>query len=172
MPKSLKVKHEPSKVVKKDDVVLLHIFLIDESFREMTVSQSLTAKDILFAFSEEIECTVPQYFSLARPFKTKNGEQADVWIDLNLTCAELKNEFLDEDSTAPLNLLFKVKYFKPPRWHLDTRSLDLFYKQIKIGILSSQYFVPENIVVYLAAYELQIKYGDFKADRKSGSSFS
>jgi hypothetical protein len=97
-------------------------------------------------------------------------------------------------------LFFKIKYFKEPKYILDSRSLDLFFLHVffisnlirkkrkknidKISdckkknkltkyfvfllffqankaVINNIYYVPENLVVYLAAYQLQATLGDF-----------
>jgi Ran GTPase-activating protein (RanGAP) involved in mRNA processing and transport len=109
-----------------------------------------TGYDLLLQCAEELGCEAPEYFNLA----SRTDEGVDRWLDLNMSLEALGLE--EGDSVH-----FKIKYYKQPAYKLDDVSLQLFFVQTKHSILSGNFIIPERISLLLAAFQLQIFYGNY-----------
>jgi Ran GTPase-activating protein (RanGAP) involved in mRNA processing and transport len=133
-----------------DGRLSLRVHIQDHSYRMVNTYKKHTGYDLLLQCADELGCEAPQYFNLCR--RTEEG--VDRWLDLNMTLDGLGLE--EGDSVH-----FKIKYYKQPAFKLDDVSLQLFFVQTKLSILSGNYIVPERLALLLAAFQLQIFYGTY-----------
>jgi hypothetical protein len=106
----------------------------------------------------------------------KDGEEEDRWLDPGKTLAEEKVQNNDEVS-------LKIKYFKQPKVNItkcifsffdlvnlpitvlqklvDEAAIRIFYLQVKQNIINGSYPCGEKLAIRLAAYQVQLSYGNY-----------
>lgn len=48
-----------------------------------------------------------------------------------------------------------------PHYQIDTVSLELYFTQVNKEVISEKYEVPERVLIYLAAFYMQVLFGNY-----------
>ncbi len=95
-----------------------------------------------------------EYFS----FCVKQSDNSERWLKLQNS---LTQERIGENS----HLIFKLKYLKQAKKMIDPAAIHLYYLQIHHNIVRGYWPVTEQLAIRLAAYQLQILYGNFNSEK-------
>lgn len=58
-------------------------------------------------------------------------------------------------------IILKVRYWKEPRKLIDPVAAHLYYIEVRDQFVKTNFLCSETTAFYLAAYQMQLVYGDF-----------
>jgi hypothetical protein len=140
---------------------VLHIHLLDNSFKTLLIDESTTADDVVLTMAEKVGVADPAKFASAFGlFESKDG----VLVGRPLAGAE--SVLAVHSSWMPGSkglFVFQVKVFMTSTHALDDPVLlHLFYLQAVYNVVNNMYPVEDGVACKLAALQVVKKFGPYK----------
>lgn len=141
--------------VKKETSNLVVGIQTCESELELKINCAIFGESLLHLVCQTVGVCETWYFGLLY----ENNEGLYVWLKNNESLYKQKNHI---NFKKPF--LFVIKYFPENISELTfSRTVHLFFLQMKQSILNMNILCPAEVCVLLASYALQADYGDFKS---------
>ncbi|KAK3599016.1 hypothetical protein CHS0354_007483 [Potamilus streckersoni] len=170
MPFGLKFKRTRRYEISTKNVFMVEVQMLDGSYLECTLTPDSVGRECLEAIAQKIELAEVQYFGLRYVTKKLQFRWAD--LDKPLKKQLEKHAQTSHASRSP-RLYFGVLFYIPNAHKiLDDVARYQYYLQLKNDIVDGRLTLNADQIIRLAAFSLQVEFGDFEYDRNAADYFT
>ncbi|VDM38543.1 unnamed protein product [Toxocara canis] len=161
MPLKLKWGKKSGRYDLSQDVYVLTIFVGDHPILQCTLTTESTAKQCMEYLSQKVDLNQVEMFGFRYQMKTNDPDKRMMrWVELE---KPLRRQ-LERWACKPRQVQLAVLYHTPNAFTLtDQMARSYYFLLMKLDVVEGRLTVALEKYINLAAYSLQVEYGDFDA---------
>ncbi|KAI6228903.1 hypothetical protein M3Y99_01169900 [Aphelenchoides fujianensis] len=141
------------------DIYVLSVFVGDHLLVQCTLHSNSTAHECMHFLREKVELSQANFFALRYQMKAADPDRRQMrWIEMDKPLKKQLQKFACKKWAVQLAILFHT----PNVFALhDPTARSLYYHLLKLDVINGRYVLEIDKYINLAAYSLQVEYGDF-----------
>lgn len=161
MPLKLKWGKKSGRYDLSQDVYVLTVFVGDHPILQCTLTTESTAKQCMEYLSQKVDLNQVEMFGFRYQMKTNDPDKRMMrWVELD---KPLRRQ-LERWACKPRQVQLAVLYHTPNAFTLtDQMARSYYFLLMKLDVVEGRLTVALEKYINLAAYSLQVEYGDFDA---------
>ncbi|VDN00973.1 unnamed protein product [Thelazia callipaeda] len=159
MPLKLKWGKKSGRYDLSQDIYVLTVFLGDYAILQCTLTTESTASQCMEYLSQKVDLNQVEMFGLRYQMKTNDPDHRMMrWVELD---KPLRRQ-LEKWACKPRQVQLAVLYHTPNAFTLtDQMARSYYFFLMKLDVVEGKLTVALEKYINLAAYSLQVEYGDF-----------